>query len=543
MPRKPKDGLYSKLHLVVTAKTQLGQSVFVSGSSSGDRSLEGRGEALEMVTSPKEWPVWRTKKPIIIARGVAHEYEYTVRNGDDVESEAALEGYFPRIVVPRAPEVHLEDVFGVFDGGGPGDRTSSFASSRFGSASELAGVKHRLHIVCYHLPVRVSKDEATGQWRASWGDSLIARSDDGSYADEVETWWVGTVHGGLNRRKLTLADEGAIRDVLRPMHCVPIFSKHSKDAYLNYCKRVLWPSFHNVTVLDQSCSCWHGEDADPTKTWDQEFNGAESWDAYEAMNCDFRDALLERLDEGDTVWVHDYHLMLLPSMLASAPMFTQDLFTTRKARIVFFFHIPFPTSQLFCSLAHGSRLLNGIVGADVVGFHAFDHARHFLNACKRLMGMPHKSVQGGVTGVEYEGRTVMVVVRHVSIEPPRVLKALASDETAREVRALDARLAPRHAKRPQVVLAGVDSCQRLSGVALKLLAFERFLSEYPQWRGRCILVQYGAGKGYDLGQLQTAPISVASHSFRLIFRRAIISRSHLERERLSLERARAEHTH
>ena len=195
MPRKPKDGLYSKLHLVVTAKTQLGQSVFVSGSSSGDRSLEGRGEALEMVTSPKEWPVWRTKKPIIIARGVAHEYEYTVRSGDDVESEAALEGYFPRIVVPQAPEVHLEDVFGVFDGGGPGDRTSSFASSRFGSASELAGVKHRLHIVCYHLPVRVSKDEATGEWRASWGDSLIARSDDGSYADEVETWWVGTVHG------------------------------------------------------------------------------------------------------------------------------------------------------------------------------------------------------------------------------------------------------------------------------------------------------------------------------------------------------------
>ena len=488
MPKKPVDGLYSKLHLRVTARTQLGQTVFVTGSSSGDRALEGRGEALEMVTSPGEWPVWRTKKPVIVARGVPHCYEYQLRSGDDVDGESSLADAAGRVVTPDVAELELNDVFGTFERFGPGDRTSSFASSRYDSRGELAG-RSRLHIVCYHLPVRVWKDDE-GQWRAGWGDSLIARSpgEGQSVADAVETWWLGTVHGGLNRRKLTFADETAIRRVLEPMHCIPIFSVHSKDAYLNYCKKVLWPSFHNVTVLDQSCACWQ-DPSNPSTTWDQEADGA-GWDAYEALNLDFRDALLERLDEGDTVWVHDYHLMLLPSLLASSAMFKQDAFTKRKARIVFFLHIPFPTSQLFCSIAHGSRLLNGIVGADVVGFHAFDHARHFLNACKRLMGMPHKSVQGGVTGVEYEGRTVMVVVRHVSVEPGKILRALEGDATLREIEALDLTLQPLMAKKPKVVLAGVDSCQRLSGVALKLLAFERFLSEYPQWRGRVVLVQY-----------------------------------------------------
>ncbi|KAH8084405.1 hypothetical protein JL720_7897 [Aureococcus anophagefferens] len=339
MPKKPVDGLYSKLHLRVTARTQLGQTVFVTGSSSGDRALEGRGEALEMVTSPGEWPVWRTKKPVIVARGVPHCYEYQLRSGDDVDGESSLADAAGRVVTPDVAELELNDVFGTFERFGPGDRTSSFASSR------------------------------------------------------------ATTRGASSR-----ADRASTSSA----------TTCPKDAYLNYCKKVLWPSFHNVT----------------------------------------------------------------------------DAFTKRKARIVFFLHIPFPTSQLFCSIAHGSRLLTGLVGADVVGFHAFDHARHFLNACKRLMGMPHKSVQGGVTGVEYEGRTVMVVVRHVSVEPGKILRALGGDATLREIEALDLTLQPLMAKKPKVVLAGVDSCQRLSGVALKLLAFERFLSEYPQWRGRVVLVQY-----------------------------------------------------
>ena len=133
------------------------------------------------------------------------------------------------------------------------------------------------------------------------------------------------------------------------------------------------------------------------------------------------------------------------------------------------------------------------MGADVVGFHAFEHARHFLNACTRLMGMERASVAGGITGVLHQGRTVMVVVRHVSVETDQIEEALR-DEVPSHVPSIEgliqdpSRETPNNAKR--IVLCGVDPCQRLSGISLKLLAYERFLAEYPRWRGRVALVQY-----------------------------------------------------
>ena len=107
--------------------------------------------------------------------------------GDDVDGESSLAGAAGRVVAPDVAELELNDVFGTFERFGPGDRTSSFASSRYDSRGELAG-RSRLHIVCYHLPVRVWKDDE-GQWRAGWGDSLIARSpgEGQSVADAVET--------------------------------------------------------------------------------------------------------------------------------------------------------------------------------------------------------------------------------------------------------------------------------------------------------------------------------------------------------------------
>jgi len=470
----PATGRYTKLHLRVEARTAPGQTVLVSDTA-------GTGhESLELVTTPSEWPTWRTAKPVIVARDARHAYRYSLKGGAaGVEPEPGA----GRSVLADRAEMTRTDVFGRVD---PQDAARPGISRK----ASMLPPTHRVVIVCYHLPVRVVKED--GAWTAAWGDSLIAKSPEGSISDSRETVWLGTIHGGLNRRKLTDADKAEITSVLAPMNCIPLFSKHSEAGYLNYCKRVLWPSFHNVTVLDQCCAAWH-DDEDPAATWDQEHrDGGASWDAYAALNRDFSDTLSTLLRAGDTVWVHDYHLMLLPTMLASAPAFSSD--GARKARIVFFLHIPFPTSNLFGALAHGPELLAGMVGADVVGFHAFEHARHFLNACKRLLGMPSQTVQGGITGIAAEdGRTVMVVVRHVSVETPaleRGLEAMAPEARALEASLAPARGAPDDAAGARLVVAAVDHCQRLSGVALKLLAYERFLTEYPRWRGRCCLVQY-----------------------------------------------------
>jgi len=113
-----------------------------------------------------------------------------------------------------------------------------------------------LLLACFHLPVELKRDPATGGWAAQWNDSLIARSDD-SVASEVKTRWVGTVSAGPGR-VLHEIDKVQIRKVLLAMDCVPIFAPQElvDRAYLGFCKQQLWPSFHNVDMLDLSHPCW-----------------------------------------------------------------------------------------------------------------------------------------------------------------------------------------------------------------------------------------------------------------------------------------------
>ena len=172
------DGLYTKLHLAVRARTQPGQVVLVSGSATSDRT----SGALEMVTSPDQYPIWRTPKPVIIARGVRHDYRYSIRSAHDVEAE---QGHV-RSVKTNTPELHKEDDFGVTPPEPP-DVPLKKPSPTPGAS--------RLVIVCYHLPVRVVRD-AQNNWTASWGSSIIAKSPSESIADSRETWWAGTIHGG-----------------------------------------------------------------------------------------------------------------------------------------------------------------------------------------------------------------------------------------------------------------------------------------------------------------------------------------------------------
>ena len=171
------DGLYTKLHLAVRARTQPGQVVLVSGSATSDRT----SGALEMVTSPDQYPIWRTPKPVIIARGVRHDYRYSIRSAHDVEAEPG----HVRSVKTNTPELHKEDDFGVTPPEPP-DVPLKKPSPTPGAS--------RLVIVCYHLPVRVVRD-AEKNWTASWGSSIIAKSPSESIADSRETWWAGTIHG------------------------------------------------------------------------------------------------------------------------------------------------------------------------------------------------------------------------------------------------------------------------------------------------------------------------------------------------------------
>ncbi|KAG5184819.1 trehalose 6-phosphate phosphatase [Tribonema minus] len=482
-------GLFSRLHLRVTCATEFGQTVHVSGSS----FMVGKQDpsaALEMVTTPEEYPVWRTRKPIIVPRNEVHTYMYALFEGGKFNKWETLST--PRRLRCTVPLVRVHDTFD--DPGSPAHHRSRASLSE--ADDGIRGLRadtdlsctpvparaphgSRLFLVCFHLPITLSRG-ADGRWQALWNESLIAKTEN-SVANKIETFWVGTISMAGDSREFSAEEQGEITALLKPMRCTPIFVPPAiiQGSYLGYCKQILWPAFHNIDVLDLASCRWTS--GDPTLTWDQA-NTAQWFEAFRVLNQTFADHMVTALRENDVMWVHDYHLMLLPKMVADAE---KALFGRRRASAVFFMHIPFPTSQIFRALAHGELLLQGMLSANIVGFHSFDHARHFLNAGKRLLGLSYQSIKGGLIGVEYDKRTVMVVMSHVGIEPEQLDEGLARPETAKA--SLAAELRAKHGDR--IIIGGLDVCQKLSGVSLKLLAFERLLTEYPVWRNKVVLVQ------------------------------------------------------
>uniref|UniRef100_A0A7S2ZXD1 Trehalose-6-phosphate synthase n=1 Tax=Rhodosorus marinus TaxID=101924 RepID=A0A7S2ZXD1_9RHOD len=143
---------------------------------------------------------------------------------------------------------------------------------------------------------------------------------------------------------------------------------------------VLWPVFHMVNYIPDG-----GE-----STYDEAL-----WHVYMIVNRKFKEAIVGRFHEGvDSIWIHDYHLMLLPSMLR------RDL---DRCRIGFFLHTPWPSSEMYRNLPWRVQLLEGMLGSSILGFHLFDYARHFLSACVRLLDLEQKLTRGALT-VEHHGR-------------------------------------------------------------------------------------------------------------------------------------------
>ncbi|MCM2256115.1 MAG: bifunctional alpha,alpha-trehalose-phosphate synthase (UDP-forming)/trehalose-phosphatase [Vicinamibacteria bacterium] len=218
--------------------------------------------------------------------------------------------------------------------------------------------------------------------------------------------------------------------------------------YDGFANGALWPLFHHFPTRFQ------------TRPGD--------WEAYVAANRRFCDAVLERLQPGDRVWVHDYQLMLLPAMLREA---RPDL------AIGFFLHIPFPASEVFRVLPHREELLRGLLAADLVGFQTWGHAQHFRWALLRLLG-----IDSGLDRVEREGRVTRIEAFPIGIAPEEFTRTLATPRA-------QARLAELRARDGRRLVLAVDRLDYTKGIPERLRAFRLLLERHPEWRGRVCLVQ------------------------------------------------------
>ncbi|KAJ3120370.1 threalose-6-phosphate phosphatase [Nowakowskiella sp. JEL0407] len=238
-------------------------------------------------------------------------------------------------------------------------------------------------------------------------------------------------------------------------NCVPVFldDKIAAKHYEGYCKAELWPLFHYVL-------------------WDSASNSQldeSNWLAYQAVNQKFAEVIAQQYKPGDLIWINDYHLLLVPSLVRKL---------VPEAVIGVFLHTPFPTSEIFRCLPKRKEILEGVLGANLVGFQTYSYARHFSSSCTRILGL-----ESSPKGVDYGGSLVEVAIFPIGIDINRVVayrNSKAVKEKAKTIRDLYA---------GKKIIVGRDKLDHIKGVQHKLNAFEKFLETYPEWQNKVVLIQ------------------------------------------------------
>jgi trehalose 6-phosphate synthase/phosphatase len=311
-------------------------------------------------------------------------------------------------------------------------------------------------IVANFLPLNCMKDEA-GQWSFSKDDDALLMQLKDGFTDGTDVIYVGSLKVQIDPSE----QDHVAQKLLTEYRCIPTFlpSDLQQQFYHGFCKQQLWPLFHYMLPI-----C-----LDKGELFDRSL-----FQAYVRANKIFADKVMEAINtDDDCVWVHDYHLMLLPTFLRKR---------LHRIKLGFFLHSPFPSSEIYRTLPVRDEILKSLLNADLIGFQTFDYARHFLSCCSRLLGLHYESKRGYI-GIEYFGRTVSLKILSVGVHVGRLESILNSPATVSKVQEIEQRY------KGKMLMLGVDDMDIFKGISLKLLGLELLLDRNPDLRGRVVLVQ------------------------------------------------------
>jgi len=301
----------------------------------------------------------------------------------------------------------------------------------------------RLLIVSNRLPITIQ--ERKGE--------LHVEPSVGGLATGLRSWyksrtsiWIGWA--GMGRKKIK--GEKDIMARLLSENCHPVaLSQHDVEAYYHgFCNRTIWPLFHYFPIYAE---------------YSEDF-----WQAYEQVNTAFANVVAGIAKPNDIIWIHDYHLMLLPRLLRER---------LPKATVGFFLHIPFPAFEIFRLLPRRRQILEGLLGADLVGFHTYDYTGHFLDSVHHLLG--YEVAMGQITVAD---RTVRADTFPMGINYEQ-FSSVAQDQKAQAER----KRFHRKLGDCQVILS-VDRLDYTKGIPQRLEAFSVFLDRNPKFKRKVILV-------------------------------------------------------
>jgi len=303
----------------------------------------------------------------------------------------------------------------------------------------------RLINVSNRLSVTVTKNADGLHFEESVGGLTTGLA---SLSQDYEICWVGWP--GITADDLDDSQKQQIVNRFAETSTCPVFlsTEQVEHFYEGFSNKTIWPLFHYFPL---------------NTVFEDRY-----WQEYQRVNEEFCSAVLDIAGPDDCIWVHDYHLMLLPGLLRDK---------LPSAKIGFFLHIPFPSFELFRLLPWRRELLTGILGADLVGFHTYDSVTYFLNSASRILGYEHS--MGTLTA---DNRLVKVDSFPMGIDYERYSQAPYDEK----VRSYAAEIRRKVGDR-KVVLS-VDRLDYTKGIIERLEAYEMFLSEYPRYKAQVTLI-------------------------------------------------------
>ena len=302
----------------------------------------------------------------------------------------------------------------------------------------------RTILVSNRLPVTASVVHGELVVERSVGGLATALAD---VADAERTRWVGWPGPA---RSMGLRQTAELDRRLAALGCVAVrlSQREVSEYYESAANAILWPLLHYQT--------------------EQFPLTVEHWDTYTTVNTRFAERAAEIWQPGDLIWVHDYHLFLVPQLLRRR---------LPDARIGFFLHTPFPAADVFRILPWRRQVLEGVLGADVIGFHTQAYADHFQASVRAILAAP-----AGAGQVQHEGRSVLVKPYPIGIDAARYERLAEQPSVREEARQLAGDAEVR-------IIAGVDRLDYTKGIPRRLLAFEQMLARHAELHGKVRLIQ------------------------------------------------------
>lgn len=298
-------------------------------------------------------------------------------------------------------------------------------------------------IVSNRLPVSIQKKSEKLLYASSAGGLATGL---GSIYKQGENVWLGWP--GMYLTKDSEKDE--VKSELKKENMAPVFlTKNDIEKYYEgFSNTTIWPLFHyfpRFAVFDDDL-----------------------WSVYRRVNALFAEEVLKIAKDDDVLWIHDYQLLLLPSMIRQA---------LPNATIGFFQHIPFPSFEMFRMLPWRHQLLHGMLGADLIGFHTYDDVRHFLSSVSRIIGIDNKMGE-----LRFEDRICDVDSFPMGIDYEKFEKAAESEETRKEIESYS-----QFVGKTKIIIS-IDRLDYSKGIPERLKAFDLFLEKYPEYKGKVSLI-------------------------------------------------------